>query len=104
MSLALAAWAEAEPASLRDPNFTLALAEHLVAVTHHKAPEALLALAEALRADGDPDRSRKAALEGLTLLPTPAGNEAIPRLRKLLLIEANDQSNERRVPGAVKVF
>jgi hypothetical protein len=73
-------------------------------LTHHKAPEALLAFAEALRAQGKPDQSKKAALEGLALLPAPASNEAIPRLRKLLLIEANDQSNERRVPDAVKVF
>jgi hypothetical protein len=80
------------------------LAERLVAVTHHKAPEALLALAEASRAQGNPDQSRKAALEGLALLPTPAKSDAMPRLRKLLLIEANDQSSERRVPGAVKVF
>ena len=104
LSLAYTAWAEAEPASLRDPGLTLALAQRLVAMTHRKAPEGFLALAEGLRTAGYADQSRRAALEGLALLPAPAKNAPIPRIRKLLAIEANDQSRERQVPGAVEVF
>lgn len=104
ITLAFTAWAEAKPASRRDPRFALALAQRLVATTHGKAPEAWLALAEALRAAGDPEQSRSAALEGLALLPAPARNQVVPRVRRLLLVEANDHSSDRLVPGAVRVF
>jgi hypothetical protein len=104
LTLALTAWLQAEPASQRVPQFTLALAERLAALTHRKAPEALLALSEAQRAAGESAHSRATAREGLALLPIPAKNDPVPRVRKLLALEAADASDSRRIPEGVRVF
>jgi tetratricopeptide (TPR) repeat protein len=104
LTLAFTAWLEAEPDSLRNPAFARNLAERLVARTRRKAPEGLLALAEALRAAGEPSRSRDAAREGLALLPEPAKNAPIPRVRKLLLLEAADQTDSKQIPQGLRVF
>lgn len=104
LTLALTAWLEAEPASLRDPGRALSLAERLVALTHRKAPEGLLALAEALRAAGEPAKSREIAKEGLALLPAPAKGAPISRVRKLLSLEATDASDSKRIPEGVRIF
>jgi len=104
VSLAFTSWFEVEPASLRSPEYTLTLAQRLVALTHRKAAEGLLALAEAFRAAGKPDQSRTVALEGLALLPSPKMNTPIPRIRKLLSLEANDPSKGTAVPGGAEIF
>lgn len=75
---------QAEPASLRDPQLALSYAQRGVALTHHKAPEWLLLLAQAYRSTGQIEREREAASEGLALLPAWQPGTPKARIRKLL--------------------
>lgn len=84
LALVVAAFLEAEPASLRDPQLTLALAERGVTLTHRKTPAWLLYLAQAYRAAGDVDKSRVAAKEGLALLPAWQPGSAESNIRRQL--------------------
>jgi hypothetical protein len=59
LDLVVTAFLQAEPTSLRDPQFALACAERGVTLTHRKTPSWLLSLAEAYAPRG---KSRKAAL------------------------------------------
>jgi tetratricopeptide (TPR) repeat protein len=73
-----------EPASFKDPLFSVSCAERAVTLTHRKLPSMLLTLAQAYRAAGQIDKSRSAAQEGLALLPASQPGSTKPRLRKLL--------------------
>jgi hypothetical protein len=76
-----------EPASFRDPLFSVSCAERAVTLTHRKLPSMLLTLALAYRATSQVNKSRSAAQEGLAMLPAPQPGSAKPRLRKLLEIQ-----------------
>jgi eukaryotic-like serine/threonine-protein kinase len=88
LDLVVTAFFEAEPESLRDPEFALACAERGVALTHRKMPEWLLMLAQAYRATGQTEKASAAAEEGLALLPNWPPGSPKPRIRKLLELEA----------------
>ena len=76
------------PGRLRDTHWTVGNAERLVSLTHRRIPDHLLSLAQAYRLDGRPDASVATAREALALLAgVPAGSK-MPRLRKLLTLEA----------------
>lgn len=74
----------AEPPSLRDPKLALQYAQRAVELTHHKIPMMLLTLARAYRANGQIDRSRATAREGLALLPPSRPHEGPTNMRRLL--------------------
>jgi tetratricopeptide (TPR) repeat protein len=81
------AFLHAEPASLKDPQLALACAQREVAASRTKTPTMLLTLAQVWRANGQIEKSRSTAKEGLALLPAlPPGNVK-PRIRKLLEIQ-----------------
>jgi hypothetical protein len=88
LNLVVRAFLQAEPASLRDPQFALASAERGVTLTHRKTPAWLLSLAQAYRAAGRVQQSRAAANEGLAHLPAVQPGMAKSRIRKLLEREA----------------
>jgi len=88
LSLAVVAYLQAEPVSLRDPQFALALAERGAMLTKRKDPESMLYLAQAYRAAGDAANSRAAAKEGLALLPAWQPGSVKPNIRKLLEAQA----------------
>lgn len=88
LDLVVTAFLQAEPTSLRDPQFTQICAEQGVTLTHRKTPEWLLFLAEAYRADGQTEKSQAAAREGLALLPVVPAASRKPRVLKLLELEA----------------
>jgi eukaryotic-like serine/threonine-protein kinase len=77
-----------EPASLRDPAFAVACAEHSIALSHRQSPAELLVLAQAYRATGQIEKSRAAAQEGLALLSPLEPGSVKPNIRKLLEIQA----------------
>jgi eukaryotic-like serine/threonine-protein kinase len=87
LDLVVSAFLQAEPPSLRDPQFALACAERGVTLTHRKTPAWLLSLAEAYRATGQIEKSRAAAIEGEALLPAWKSGTTKSRIRKLLEIE-----------------
>lgn len=89
--LVVTAFLQAEPISLRDPEFTLACAERGVALTYRKTPEWLLLLAQSYHASGQTEKAQSAASEGLALLPAPQPGVPKYRVRKLLEIEARAQ-------------
>ena len=76
-----------EPASLRNSQFALSCAERATALTHRKVPSMLLTLAQAYRADGQLEKSRATANEGLALLPALKPGSIKPRIRTLLEIQ-----------------
>jgi tetratricopeptide (TPR) repeat protein len=82
------AFLRVEPASLRDSQFAVSCAEREVAISHGTAPFRLLTLARAYRANGQAEKSRAAAKEGLALLPTPPSGSPKPNIRKLLEVLA----------------
>ncbi len=88
LAQAVEAFLKVEPASLADPAFALQCAQRGVALSHRRTPSWLLLLAQAYRANGQPDQSRAAAKEGLALLPPPQLGAPKSRMRKLLEIEA----------------
>jgi tetratricopeptide (TPR) repeat protein len=88
LDMVATAWLAAQPASLRDPKFTLAIAERGTAMTHRKAPAWMLTLVEAYRAAGQPEKARAAAEEGLALLPRTAPGQPKSRLRRLFELAA----------------
>jgi tetratricopeptide (TPR) repeat protein len=88
LDLIVSAFLQVEPASLGDPPFALAYAEHGVTLTHRKAPAWLLSLAQAYRVAGQVQQSRATANEGLALLPAVQAGAAKSRIRKLLEREA----------------
>lgn len=71
-----------------DPKFTVACAERGVAITHRKIPAWLLELAQAYRANDQPEQARAAAKEGLALLPPLKAGDPKSRVRRLLELEA----------------
>ena len=87
LDLVVTAFLQAEPPSLRDPQFALACAERGVTLTHRKTPAWLLSLAKAYRANGQIEKGRAAAIEGEALLPAWKSGTAKSRIRKLLEIE-----------------
>jgi tetratricopeptide (TPR) repeat protein len=82
------AFLKVAPASLRDPQYAVACAERAVALSHRRTPSLLLTLAEAYRAEGQKEKSRATANEGLALLPAALPGSMKPRIRKLLEIQA----------------
>ena len=84
IDLAVTALLTAKPASLRDPQAAVLLAERGVALTHRKTPGYLLLLAQAYSAEGQPEKAKAAAAEGLGLLPDWLPGTSKPRLRRLL--------------------
>jgi tetratricopeptide (TPR) repeat protein len=78
------AFLTAEPASLRNPQFSLSCAEREVAMSPAKTPSRLLTLARAYRASGQIEKSRATAKEGLALLPALQPGSVKPNIRKLL--------------------
>ena len=87
LDLAVAALLKVEPASLKDPKLAVNWAEHGVVLTHRKRANFFLELAQAHRADGQPEEAIVAAKEGLSLLPPIKPGDPIARVRKLLEIE-----------------
>jgi tetratricopeptide (TPR) repeat protein len=67
-----------------DPAFTLASAERGASLTQRKIPEWLLALAQAYRANGQVEKARAAAKQGLALLPPLRAGDPKCRVRRLL--------------------
>jgi hypothetical protein len=88
VELAVAALLKAEPRSLFDPMLAVSLAERGVTLSHRKAPDCLLYLAQAYRAAGQPEKAHAAAQEGLSLLPAPNPGSPNSRIRKLLEVES----------------
>jgi len=86
------AFLRVEPVSLRDPQFAVSCAEREVATSRGTAPFRLLTLARAYRASGQTEKSRAAAKEGLSLLPTPQAGSPKPNVRKLLEVLAQSSS------------
>jgi eukaryotic-like serine/threonine-protein kinase len=76
------------PMSLRDTRWTVRCAERLVDFTHRRRADFLLTLAQAYRANGQPEKAAAAANEGLALLPPVSPGAHIARSRKLLEFEA----------------
>jgi tetratricopeptide (TPR) repeat protein len=85
---AASAFLTAEPASLRDPQFAVSCAEREVEMSHRMMPSRLLTLAQAYRANGQAEKSRTTAREGLALLPVLQSGSVKPNTRKLLENEA----------------
>ena len=85
--LAVTAFLQQEPVSLRDPQFAVACAERGVALAQRKDPEWLLVLAQAHHAAGNVEMGHAAAQEGLVLLPAAQPGSPAPNIRKLLEIE-----------------
>jgi eukaryotic-like serine/threonine-protein kinase len=88
LDFAVRGFLQAEPPSLRDPQFALEGAERGVALTHRKTPEWMLLLAQAYRSTGHFEEGRAAANEGLSLLPAWQPGTPKARIRKLLELEA----------------
>ena len=78
-----------EPQSLREPELAVKYAERIVEETSSRNPEFLLTLAEAYRANGQPDKARAAATAGLKLLPAESSKTVMCRLRKKLHAQLN---------------
>ena len=74
----------AEPASARDPDLALRYAQRAVELSHHRIPILLLILARAYRANGEFDRSRATAREGLAILPPATEHSGRTNVRRLL--------------------
>lgn len=87
LDFAVRAFLQAEPPSLRDPQLALSYAERGVALTHRKAPEWLLLLAQAHSSSGQIEKKREVASEGLALLPAWQPGTPKARIRKLLELE-----------------
>ena len=83
------AFLKVEPASLRDPGFAVACAERAVALSHGKKTSLLLTLAQAYRANGQVEKSRATAAQGLALLPALPPGSVKANIRKLLENEAS---------------
>jgi hypothetical protein len=79
------------PIRLRDPHLAVQYAERLVALDHRRNPNFLLMLAQACHQDGQLERARATAAEGLALLPPVPPGGTIVRARKLLELEAQSQ-------------
>jgi len=90
LDLVTSAFLAVRPASLGDPQFALATAEHGVELTHRKTPAWLLTLAQTARAAGQIDKARAIASEGLALLPATRPKTPKSRIRRLLEIEAGN--------------
>ena len=75
---------EVVPEALRDSAFAVNCAERGVTISHRQLASALQSLARAYRADGQLEKSRSTAKEGLALLPATRAAEPKSRLRKLL--------------------
>jgi tetratricopeptide (TPR) repeat protein len=88
LDLAVSAMLEVEPSSLRNPKLALAWAERGVALTHGKDAEWMLLLCRAYRASDRSAESKKAAEQGLALLPPTQPGDPKSRIRKLLEHEA----------------
>ncbi len=85
LDLSVSAMLRAEPASLRNRQQIIAMAERGVALTHRKRAYFLLELAQALQADGQPKQADAIAREGIALLDPPRPGDPPTRIRKLLL-------------------
>jgi tetratricopeptide (TPR) repeat protein/predicted Ser/Thr protein kinase len=83
----VAALLQAEPVSLRNPQLAVAAEEREVLLTKRQDPAALLWLAQAYQAAGQPERAHAAASEGLARLPQAPGFAA-PRSRTGRLLES----------------
>lgn len=92
IDLAITALLNVQPASLKEPKLAINLAGRGVLLTHRKSAASLLELAQAYRADGQSERARVAAKEGLALLRPTQSGDPVARIRKQLEIE------ERPVP------
>jgi hypothetical protein len=78
----------AEPAKLREPNLAVACAEREALLTKRKEPDVLQSLARAYRSADQIGLSLATANEGLALLPAVRGGNPVPRMRRLLELEA----------------
>ena len=78
------AFLSVEPDSLRDPAFAVECAEREVAISHRQKPSQLLTLAMAYHADGQIQKSRATANEGLGLLPALMPGGVKPDIRSQL--------------------
>jgi tetratricopeptide (TPR) repeat protein len=95
IELAVSAILIAQPTSLRDPQLAVAWAERGVILSHRKAPDCLLYLAQAYHAAGQSEKASEVAKEGLALLPPAQTREPESRIHKLLEIEAQAGSTAR---------
>jgi tetratricopeptide (TPR) repeat protein len=84
LELVFSAFKMLDGSSLRDPALLLQCAQRGVNLTHQKEVEWVLALAEAYRASGEVQQSRKTASVGLALLNSAGGDGKEFRVRKLL--------------------
>ena len=72
------------PVQLRDSRLAVQYAERLAALSHRKDPNCLLLLSQAYRADGQSEKARATAQEGLALLPPSVPGMRAGRCRVLL--------------------
>jgi eukaryotic-like serine/threonine-protein kinase len=88
------AFLSAQPESLRDPQFALAVAQRGVTLTHRKTPQWFVYLAQTYRQIGRTADANAAALEGLALLPPVPPGVPKCRTRKLLEREATRETQK----------
>jgi len=88
IELAVSAILIVQPASLRDPQLAVTWGGRGVTLSHRKAPDCLLYLAQAYHAAGQTEKARAAAKEGLALLPATRTGEPESHIHKLLEVEA----------------
>jgi eukaryotic-like serine/threonine-protein kinase len=83
------------PVGLRNPKLAIQYTERLAALDHRTTPDYLLSLAQAYHQDGQIERARTTATEGLALLPPVPSGSTIVRARKLLELEAQPQQHSQ---------
>jgi len=76
------------PERFRDPHLAVECAERMVNMSHHRKPGFLFTLARAYRIDGQLDKARATANEGLSLFP--AATTLPSRIRKQLQKELGE--------------
>lgn len=98
LSLAVTAFLQVEPKSLREPAYTLGLARHGSSLTHERSPAWQLLLAQAYQANGQQQEAQSAAERGLSLLPSQDDVSQSSRLKTLLqaVLSEKAESKSRR--------
>ena len=72
------------PTDLREPRQTVRYAERPVVLSRRTDPTLLMLLAQAYQEDGQSDKARSTALDGLKLIASPAADAPPSRCRILL--------------------
>jgi tetratricopeptide (TPR) repeat protein len=88
----------ARPNQLQETHQIVQYAERLAARSRHRDPTSLLLLAQTYRVDGQIDKAKATAREGLSLLPSPLPGSNAVRCRILLehILSEDIRKDERR--------